>query len=1494
MSKINRIRMINLNYNNNTMRIDDETFYYGGDSTLMSLRNGGGKSVFVQMVIALFVRGNYRNIADRQFKDYFTTSQPTIIMAEWKLDGDNGYALTGMLVRRSPSAEENTLDIYNFVAEYKTESSCEYCIDRIGFVEKKENAKVLNSFGNCKKLLEEYRTQSKGVFNYYDMHQNSKAYFERIKQYQIDQREWETIIRRINLKESGLSELFKDAKDEKGLTEKWFLTSVENKLNRDENMIENFAVLVEKYIKSYKENEKRIAQQKGIEHFKEASKDLTEQAERLCDAEKSQVDYENRIACLYAGLQEISKKQEIQINSLETQINDLSNEINFKKREKYSFNIYSYQDSLDAAKKDYSHVQSVLRINREEAAQLRHRLLAVRCAGTYAEYREALLGEQEYAQKVRICQEENDKMPETEAAGAILYTRMTENESQKQAVFQTAKEELTEKQLRSNELIQAKERFQKEIFDGSARLGRYREKCRVYDRYENDFNKNFGENLQRTITGTYEPDTMEKLERSYQEQLDMAESEYTQLNKKCILQKEQLENDIRRKRKLEDDMLLLKSRQKEADIYMEKLQSYVERRKELCRYIDAGQDMVLDSEYLEQEFSKKLDSIMLRLNGLSIEQSQCEKELKKLSQGVLLELPAQFTEKLETLGIHMIYGMEWLKKNGCSQEENEAFVKNNPFTPYSIILTGADFQKLESSKPDVYTSFPVPIVLKEQLTKHSETAAAANVLNLDKVRFYVMFNNNLLDEEKLAEMIDAKMRELDRLTAESERRREEVSVYRNYLYEIKSHGLSQKIWEKAEKECKECNESIAELKKETDRVTAAVSEVEALVQEQLEGLKRLEEQIRKTKQKQEKYAELMLDYEEYLKALNNCDEESEKLDSNRKKLDDTEREIENLQAEQNVLRQKLRDVEAAIKELQKNISRYESYKDIKVSEKFDGLKSQETKLLEARFEALCEEFQSDLRALQQELSRYAVRKNECLKRLELMAGKENGAQQNVSEEEYLAVYEQGGYGISQEQEIEALLNKKQEEVERRHEREKELVARQSELQARLDSERKFMKSETGYLEPVEREVIIQEDFDHVIAVMEQDYRQRKDDFKKLSVHREQIESNIAALAEYEQFQVVSEYDFEAEDGIQLEYADRKELNSFRGMLVRDYKEKCRTAAYERNHFKDALMKQKGMPDFAEDTFSVPLETLLSMAADSAGSILLEQLHMVIEGFERIQEKLKADLEHVASEKEHLIQTMLSYVHRVHDNLGKIDKNSTIRLHDTPVKMLRLILPEWSENEMRIRLEDYIEQVRRSGMVSLSRNETIDEVVANAITTNRLYDAVVGSTKVGIHLYKIEGERQRQISWAEVAKNSGGEGFLSAFVVLSSLLYYMRWDDTDLFAEKNEGKVLIMDNPFAQTTSAHLLKPLMEIAKKTNTQLICLSGINGESVYDCFDNIYVLHLKNAYARDGISYIRPEHLRGGMHPEQGSVGQTVRDTDSEEIVPARVYVEQERLF
>lgn len=193
----------------------------------------------------------------------------------------------------------------------------------------------------------------------------------------------------------------------------------------------------------------------------------------------------------------------------------------------------------------------------------------------------------------------------------------------------------------------------------------------------------------------------------------------------------------------------------------------------------------------------------------------------------------------------------------------------------------------------------------------------------------------------------------------------------------------------------------------------------------------------------------------------------------------------------------------------------------------------------------------------------------------------------------------------------------------------------------------------------------------------------------------------------------------------------------------------------------------------------------------------------------------------------------------------------------------------------------MEDLTNRVMERLEQNENIEELLGATITTRNLYDSIIGFGTIGIKLYKIEADREYSITWKEVAKNSGGEGFLSAFVVLSSLLSYMRRDDTDLFVEREEGKVIVMDNPFAQTNASHLLKPLMDVAKKSNTQLICLTGLGGESIYNRFDNIYVLNLVSSGLHKDISYVKGEHVKGEADES---------NTNVKSVLGARIEVEE----
>ncbi len=383
-----------------------------------------------------------------------------------------------------------------------------------------------------------------------------------------------------------------------------------------------------------------------------------------------------------------------------------------------------------------------------------------------------------------------------------------------------------------------------------------------------------------------------------------------------------------------------------------------------------------------------------------------------------------------------------------------------------------------------------------------------------------------------------------------------------------------------------------------------------------------------------------------------------------------------------------------------------------------------------------------------------------------------------------------------------------------------------------------------------------QDYDAVKNQLGFQEKEAQEQADRLQERLRSYDENLTALAEYAGTEALGEVAWE-EDFSKM---DAGELRNFKGVLMRDHKQRERECQEAKESLAQVLNQVLRMKEFQEDSYRKPLESMAALLRHP--DQILQQLAITLQSYDNLMEKLEVDISVVEKEKERIVELLQDYVWDVHQNLGKIDRNSTITIREKPVRMLKIQTPEWTENEKlyHLHLNDFVDEMTRKGLGIFERNENAQEYFGTQLTTRNLYDAVVGIGNIQIRLYKIEAQREYAITWAEVARNSGGEGFLSAFVILSSLLYYMRKDESDIFAEKNEGKVLLMDNPFAQTNAAHLLKPLMDMAKKTNTQLICLTGLGGESIYHRFDNIYVLNLLAASLRTGMQYLKAEHLQG----------------------------------
>ena len=99
---------------------------------------------------------------------------------------------------------------------------------------------VLKNFAFCRQLFETYKKDRSQSFYCYDMNNSaqSRQYFDKLQEYQINYKEWETIIKKINLKNWPSPGCLPTAKMRRACG-KWFLEAVENKLNKEQNWCGN-------------------------------------------------------------------------------------------------------------------------------------------------------------------------------------------------------------------------------------------------------------------------------------------------------------------------------------------------------------------------------------------------------------------------------------------------------------------------------------------------------------------------------------------------------------------------------------------------------------------------------------------------------------------------------------------------------------------------------------------------------------------------------------------------------------------------------------------------------------------------------------------------------------------------------------------------------------------------------------------------------------------------------------------------------------------------------------------------------------------------------------------------------------------------------------------------------------------------------------------------------------------------------------------------------
>lgn len=1518
MSKINAARLININYNNNAIRVSDETFRFNGESTLISLRNGGGKSVLVQMLTAPFVHKRYRDAKDRPFESYFTTGKPSFILVEWALDQNAGFVLTGMMVRRSQDSDSGEdLEMVNFICEYR--SSCLQDIHHLPVVEKGKKEMTLKNFSACRQLFEGYKRDRSLQFFYYDMNNGaqSRQYFDKLQEYQIHYKEWESIIKKVNLKESGLSELFSDCRDEKGLVEKWFLDAVESKLNKERNRMKEFQSILEKYVGQYKDNRSKIQRRDTIRLYKQEAQKIREKLSVYREGEQKEEEQENLVAHFIAELERLQAVTKEGHEEVLSQMEEVLAEIAHIEYEKLSGEIYQLEEQMRFHLSNRNMLSMEKEALERETEEIIRRLHVLACAKQQRLADEEKAEWDEALQRLRVAQEKNVNLePERNRLGYVLrrhYEKELEENGKRQqensvAIAETEENISREKQIQSNLEEQIRERVSAE--------GALKSQVQAYDRQEEQFNNRHQEQFVRNILGEYEPGTMEIFQEAQENRMEELVRERLKTKKAQEASKETQRSQERKLADMREEQIRRRAEQGQQEGIRSSYEEELEERKVILKYLDLDEKELFDREKILQASGRKLlETANLRRN-LEKEEDGLQKEYQRLTKGQVLELPQELEAELTGLGIHVVYGMEWLKKNGYPEKANQELVRSHPFLPYGLILSKQEVEKLSRHTGNICTSFPIPIILREHLEKR-DREEPGNIRRFEDVSFYVLFNENLLNEEKLRELVAEKERQIARKQEAIRIRQEEYQQYFERQEQVKNQSVSRESYEENERRLKELADQIQGTDEDIRTASQKLAELKEQIELREQDIRRADQELERQRRKAEDFQELRDVYEEYVhfrQELELCRKDmgrlADKQKLSRDKLEKQQERQKSLETERDALLREEEEHQEAVRKYR----RYEEYTELKekeAGEDWRGLwaaaesggaaaaegwqeqKSQSGAAADAavkpRAEKSAVQIRLDLRKIVSDMeARYAAVTATVSLEIQELERQEQLSGRRCKEADQELKHLQKKYGLTEDAWQDTYYNRKEEsrqevllEDRRMKIRTKQSLWNEEDKRIAVLTQQKAdilkrMRTECGQEEPLPKGEIQNQDFESRKNQLKYQEKELKNTADKLQKRLHSLDENLTALAEYSEFEKKEPVEWE-QDFIEM---NAKELRNFKGILIRDYNQCLKSRQDAKEQLVRVLNQIVRDAHFQEDYYKKPLEAMLELAGD-AGQVQ-RQLETTIQSYDSLMEKLEVDISVVEKEKQKIVELLEDYLQEVHRNLGRIDQNSTITVRERAIKMLKIQLPAWEENEnlYHIRLQDLIDELTEKGIGIFERNENAQEYFGTRMTTRNLYDTVVGIGNVQIRLYKIEAQREYPITWAEVAKNSGGEGFLSAFVILSSLLYYMRKDETDIFADRNEGKVLLMDNPFAQTNASHLLKPLMDVAKKTNTQLICLTGLGGDSIYNRFDNIYVLNLIAASLRSGMQYLRANHLRGN-EPETMVVSQ-IEVMEQQELV------------
>ena len=1418
MPVISKIRFTNVIYENGNKRYQDETFHFDGQNASIVLENGGGKTVWVQAALQAILP--HAEVAGRKVYETFLLSEGCAHIAiEWTINQKpRRYLVTAV----SLYEQSQRLQSYRYAYEYGEDDP--HSLENMPFVED------LGGGGkrpvDKAEIQEYYARMTKNNFNA-KVFKTIELYHDYLSSYHIIAQEWKKISQ-INEAEGGVGKFFEDCKTSSALVERLLIPIVEDAISGDgtKKFVESFEKQRE-HIKKYRQLKDQIHE---CESILKQVQGFTTSFEKW---DQEQTAFNHLKSKAKAVFYLIEKEEEKETKEHESQLQDQENireALKTLKYKKASYALQVLQKEVDKKHQAYKEALERFEKTQFKLKEANHRIASLE----YVKIRQSLQDSHQEEKGVK----EAIRRLDLDDAVAEIQDKLEENSQHLCGYFKNAlqvlekeKNQFEIEKTRSGDALKVEEKEKASLEKEKRSL----EEAKTQKITTIDLAKEEIISLKQSILDRPQDERVEDKEIEFKKRFEAIEQETRQI----FDQRKELKNE-QEALGLNQSILL-----KELD---ELKDHYREDQNNLKILEDSHQSLLEKIHAADYKWSH-IDSVYQEPLLLSSIETQIEKariSLKEARQDERSSLRwlDDYQEGDYFIADPTIQGkiQEWKKDFTLlltgAQYSQDAKTGDFPYWPITLITTDQEAAKLQTTIEKNKDDMTQPIWV---MTEQEAAYYLKNDYNNENKMIYPGLWESNIDPANFSQWKKA-LGEKAALAQAS--RREIQNTYQDWQALKEALVNFQQAYPMEER--RELKDSLYKnkekiSKKENTRL--AMEERKKEISQQLESLMQEEGQLDK---EYTSIASKMQDIRVYLEKNKITQSHAKELrELIYPRLDSIESRLNYLKKNIDHLNELIQEVAPFLWELGRNKDQLQThplYQETKGHRPIYSSYSQEA--LASERENLKQELgkeQRGRRELDQQLKKILQSRERDQDLLETQLLKYPGLDQEIP---YLADHQR---------DIKALIQTRaalQREVASLGDKQESLKSLYDKSQGDYTGQKKKFNEQY-------REVFQWEE--SLISVKEDLKREEKDLSSKLAYIEDQLERSAKALGhtkEAKDFLLMKNEHFKylAEDMATSQLEDNEKLDilyqkaKYSHQMIKSLEE-----AEEKVTIKEDSLKKEELAftNFCRSHIkNIKLQNLTLKGIENLKSYpevtqWESNLNKRIMHTKKIAED---DIKTHAEELELFINFIHSYVKQVAHGLGEIHRKTRIKIEDKWKDVYTIKVPEWEDLEGKEKIQDHVLWIINQLESGKHPQETHRREIEKWLSVKQLLGVVTQNKPIIVRCRKLTNKNTLASipsSWESSNKWSGGERWSKNMILFLGLLNFLAEKTGHVIEGQKRNRAVILDNPFGQASSDHVLNPVFFVAQQLGFQIITLTALaEGSFIRKYFPVVYSCRLRKA--------------------------------------------------